>query len=432
MDVPDDAEVVCVYGKEPFAVYEELKGWLFEKEGRSLVCLVEENQAAFLLYPLPRMRCVVGGEEAFRQIAWEFLFLRVSYSNFSGEKRGEELFALLEHYREGAHLVASDYRDFGAQVLKNTFSNFARAGGIKKGENLAGVFSQVPALVCGAGPSFFCTKGMATRALIFAGGSALNTLQERGVEPHCIAALDPAPPPSRFRGHVFHEAPFFFQSRVCAEVFSLAHGEKFWLSPSGGYPLEEWMAEELGLKSPPFEGGWNVATFCAALGQQMGCSPIIFVGMDLCTSSENLYASGVEEKKGEGLVEVKNRLGETVFARRDWLMAAKWLEGFVKQHPETLFLSADARGLSIEGVEYMPLEEVAQKYCSKQQDISGKVHAALTTLAPFPLDPKTVEECAKEVEESRQRCAEKCVCLLSLLEKHYPHLPSDRGGGGPF
>src|SRR5258706_597986 len=117
--------------------------------------------------------------------------------------------------------------------------------------------------------------------------------------------------------------------------------------------------------------------------------------MDLCSHSENLYAPGVEEKRGEGLLEVKNRLGETMFARRDWLMAAKWIEEFAKQHPETLFLSADARGLPIEGVEYVPLKEVALKH----QDILGKVHAALFSLAPFPVNPQKVDACAQKVEK---------------------------------
>ncbi len=368
--------VLCVYGIAPASHEGEL-------------VFLEEDPARFQAFvPEPKIHCyfLEKGKEAeiYKAIAWKFLFLPMAYKA-TGAPRENEVFAELEHIRLGVHLVASDFSDFGKKVLANVVKNMERFPQSYDGSLWFGAFKNVPAIICGAGPSFAKNgsrlKDLKDRALLFGGGSGLNVLAHAGIAPHIGASIDPDPPHDRRDAQTTGGIPFFYQLRAASDLVSLVGGPTFWVKDAEARPVEQWFYEQLNLEGPALEGGWNVATFCTALAAAFGCNPIIFVGLDLSSEGEALYAPGVAEEKNT--------------APTDWEMAGRWLEEFIKRHPDTRFINATEGGRGIAGAEPMALKDIS---LSSQENLTATLAALPQAAGP---------DAAQSVEflkESLRRC----------------------------
>ncbi len=425
-----EADVCCVYGGSLTDIYRRFQEWLSEKEGRYLVFLQEEWDSVLDLSLDARIRVVPSDqEELFKQVVWEFVFLRFAYVDEENSARSRERLARLQHLQSGVHLVASDYSDMGERVLTNVFKHARRSAPLRLGQELFGAFSGVPAIICGAGPSLAKNrdflKGLDQRALLFAGGSALNALSVEGIVPHFSASIDPDPSYRRFYEQTAFEVPFFYQSRLAHRLLDVVQGPLLWMADSGGYPIEQWLNERMGLKSPSFDGGWNAATFCIALAEALGCGPIILVGMDLACPDQHLYAPGVQqEKREERLIEVQDQAGHLLYSKPDWVMAARWIEEFATEHPGCRWINATEGGLGFQGIEPMPLRSAIDAHLARTFDLRGWVHARLQRIPP---SQGSGEEGWIRIEESLERCAEKIDQLLGWIEKLYPNPPHEKG-----
>ncbi len=432
----EQTDVLCLYGRDAQELIAAFSPWLKEKEQRYLLLLKEEGDLSFLSSEHPKVRFlpVSADEESVKQQLWELLFLRFAYRNFDEKQPHiEEAFARIERCRQGIHLVASDFRDMGARILSNYLTNFPALNCAKKARELFGSFEGIPALICGAGPSLEAdielVRQWENRGLIFAGGSALNVLSNFALTPDLMACIDPHPPRTRFLDQSAFQTPFFYQNRVAEELLAQVQGERLWIADSGGYPVEQWMNQQVGIDEEPFDGGWNVSTFCLALAYALGCRPIILVGVELSSASEQVYATGVEEKVGAEFIEAIDVDGKKVYTKQDWLMARSWIEEFAKLHPDAHLINATRGGLSLSGISRISLAQAHTAYGSKMFDLKGLVHAKLAQLS-LACDPEcTPQKSSKAIEESLKRCEKLCEALLGLFEKSYPILPSEKGEG---
>ncbi|MGE5196516.1 MAG: motility associated factor glycosyltransferase family protein, partial [Anaerolineae bacterium] len=426
----ESSDVLCVYGIQSSEFYSLIERWLSQREARFVVLVFDHPDEIQAFFASEKGRgflersairpLILQDEEALKQIAWEFVFLHFSYL-FSAldEDKARSVQAKIEQVREAVHLVASDYRDLGSQVLKNVLRNAPRFQNASFAKRLEGCFSGIPAIICGAGPSLdsslACLKELRlrNRALIFAGGASLNALSKESLLPHFSAGLDPSSSKSRFLDQDFFETPFFYQSRLSSEVLDLAHGPLLWVSDSGGYPIEKWIHERLGVESAFFEGGWNVATLNAALSVALGCNPIIFVGMDLCSQGQALYAANVQDvAAADALFLVENRRKEKVRARRDWIMAADWIRHFTQAHPQHSFFSTALNGLDLGEITYCPLSEIAEEQLKEAFDLEGMVHRAIQTAGRGGISEEIIADILREVETSRMCSLELCREIL--------------------
>ncbi len=424
-------DVLCVYGGEMPSLLEEYSSWLEQQEQRHLL-LVRPHEAEMFLELHPRIHLLHENAhpERMRHILSAFALCPLEYKVHASLENGEKALDALrriERLHLGVSLSFLDFRDLGKKILANYLANFLRISSAKKARDLFGAFSGVPALICGAGPSLEedmeNLKKWKNRALIFAGGSAIQVLRHFSLEPDFIAALDPE------RDHkVLPHVPFFYQSRVAKELLAKIPGEKLWVKDSGGYPLDHFLHSSLGIEEPPFDAGWNVATLCTALAQALGCSPILLAGMDLSTPSEKIYASGVEETVGSDFLETQDVQGKTVWTKKDWLIAASWMEEFFQAHPETPFIVLSKGGLPLKGALRTSSEGAlttwGQKLENFQERIAQEVHKiqAISSL-------ETVQKVHTEVIKSMKTCAELVSKLLVLFEKRYPKLPGETGEG---
>ena len=404
----------------------ELLPWVRAQKDRFVVVL--ETDPVFLSQKerFPEIDVYVFSEETklqvFEAIAWKYLFVPFSY-----EKNKGDLEPLIRIQTE-VNYRASDYADQGAQIFKNIQHNLATD--FYKGEELFGKFKGMPAFVCGAGPSLrkngHLLKELSSKGLIIAGGGATLALKKIGVTPHFAAHVDPS------SLHTFEETkvPMFFQLRSDKKAIASSKGDKLLVGASRNFPLEGWAEEQLGISA--FDGGWTVGTFCASLAYHLGCSPIIFVGMDFAATSVHAYAEGVKGGGVQARQPALNKQGEVVHAQLDWMLAAQWLEKFAQKHSDSTWINATEGGLGFKGIEDKSLQELSSVLepllipkPSLKHVFKGNISEVLknSLRRSFTL----LDEIFKEIERHYPRCAQgsgTCALLEHDLaeEMSYVHV----------
>jgi hypothetical protein len=435
----EDIDVLFVFGAPDGSLHRSLSTWLKKEDGRFLV-FIEEQEELFLRtkdLPLkadPKVRLFYwkrGDEEIFQQIAWEFVFLRFGYVFPEPQLRqaAQDFFITLEHYHRGVDLLASDSEDMGVKVLKNAMKNLSVLPKVRLGSSLEGKCSQIPAIVCGAGPTLDLAAPllakMRDRALIIAGGSSVRALNAHGISPHIFANIDPHPPYRRFLEQDCFEVPFFYQSRFCYSLLERVQGPLILMSDSGSYPLEGWLSAEVGIFAERFDGGWTVANFCTSIAAHLGCNPIIFLGMDFSCGPDEIYASKIAGNENrEFLVELEK---DKLYSKRDWLMSAEWTVSFAKRNPSIHWINASTGGIDLPEIERRDLSEVAASILETEFDMSGIVHSLVSHAGASQVTSEKVDNVRKKVKESFEKCLEICDRLLKVWEKHYPNSPLEKG-----
>lgn len=351
MRFPKGSDFVCVYGWDE-ALYREALSWA-KGDRRAVFVSEEERVSTDPRVKIYHLESPLQIEPLARKIAWSAVFRNMEV--VGGDKRFQEE---LKRCHLAADLILSEASDWHVAVLKNGRAN---RSAYRRGMELKGAFTGVPALVVGAGPSLekngHLLKAFENRALIFAGGSALNAIDS---EPHFAASIDPAAPHKQFKTHRFRKTPFCYQSRMSADNFSLMQGPKL-LFPDASSAAINWLHGE-----ETFDSGWTVGNFLTAAALHMGCSPIVFVGMDLCYSKGKKYAK-IDASLPDGLI----RVGD-VWTQRDWLMSARWTEE--KKGP---FLDATEGGLL--ALPKKKLGEVLAEW-PERGDLRKKVEDAIESL----------------------------------------------------
>ncbi len=363
MKCPKDSDFICALQWND-SFYQEALLWV---DGEKRVAILSDEERVsgdprIKIYVVETPLQVAG---ILRKIAWSAVFRKL---HIIGEGALKEE---LEKCHLAAHLILSEAADYWVLALKNARANEQP---YRRGMSLKGAFKGVPALIVGAGPSLeknrHLLKEFEKRALIFAGGSALNVID---VEPHFAASIDAEAPYRQFKMHPFSETPFCYQSRMNRDNFSLVHGEKL-LFPDSSSEAINWVHEE-----ERFDGGWTVGNFLTAVAVHLGCSPIIFVGMDLCYEKGRKYAQ-IEADLPEGLIEARGAI-----TQKDWLMSAQWTEELAKGRH---FFNATEGGIL-----QLPKEPLSEslKRCTEERNLRKWVHEAIQKL-PIRTASKKWEE----------------------------------------
>ncbi len=437
------ADVLCVYGEDIEELYQEYSPWLLENPEHFLIFLhppsdhltrfiLSEKGREFYKHRHVRIFAIEKDheEEIFKQIAWEFVFLRCHYVINSDAQQA--LFDKLAFYQSAIHLIASDYSDLGIGVFKNFLANAQLLSRSKHGAALYNEFKNTPAIICGAGPSLNqdleLLKKVSDRALIFGGGSSLQLLSQAGITPHFGAVIDSCAPVKRFLHQSNFEMPLFFQNRVSSELLSHAHGPLLWMRSNGNYPIEDWLMSYLEISTPVFDAGWNVVTFSCALAKAFGCDPIILVGADLACDEQSIYSPGIDAKPdAQEFFSIKNRQGQRVLTKRDFLMASHWLEAFANKHDNRRFINCSSQGIDIEGFVNRSFKEVVENELTLQRDLYNEVSAKVAVASDSFCDNYLLQRGVAQIAASLKRCDSFCLQLIKRLEKTYPELPKKDG-----
>ena len=403
-------EVHCLY-KWDEKKAKQYESWVKSNDQRFVLFLEDNPQAVILQTPHPRIRCISLPEsnpkETLERLVWEYLYLP-----FSFETPSQPLLQQMASVHSEIGFRAFDYADQGLQLLENFKNHLSLPTSLAK--NLYGKFQNVPAIVCGGGPSLASCQSELRRlqdtALIIGCGAGIEALLKMGIKPHFAAHVDPAP----LHKFTSAELPVFYQLRTAADVVKKYKGRHLLVSGTGNFPLETWVQKKWDLE-PVFDGGWTVGTFGAALALHLGCSSITLAGIDLATSKGQLYAPGVKTTStADQFLPMKNREGESVLSRADWVFAAEWLDSYAKAHPDRKWKTISRKGLEIPSIPLTTLEEMP-------------TGSGISALVQQSLEISLIngQDVWKEIELSFQTCLGLCNKILQGMEKIFPQNPAE-------
>lgn len=422
----DRIDVLYVYGIGLGYAFHVLESWLTQSASHYLVFLEDDLRVlkVFMGMPLaekllehPQVHIIhldeTSMDETLDELAYSFVQLQFEMSALPHYERTKATaYATVKSQlmRSSAHIgfVSFEFLGYGSTFFQNYYRNLPYITQSYRGSKLFGQFKNVPAIICGAGPSLNknidVLKQLEDRALIFGGGSAAKALSAHGIIPHFGCSVDPNPEQfHRMTTQDGFEVPFFYKGRINHNAFMSLHGPRLLLSGNSGYPVSEWIEQQLGLEDPVIQEGYNVLHFCMDLSRHLGCNPIIFVGMDLAYSGLCSYASGVIEKTkmteseltaqtnlNDNAFQRKGVDGEMVYTLWKWVAEANYTAKYAKNHPEIQFINATEGGLGVEGVPNLPLAKVKDEYLTRQLDLRAWISSELATAQLSEVSPEKV------------------------------------------
>lgn len=450
----NDVDVLYIYGVGLGYAYDAAKEWLAQSNQHHLVfleddlavihCFFETERASKLLKD-PQVQLLYFNQleeeqSPLTELYWQFMTNQIKVTALPYyAKEKEELFQQLEyklHYDANLrHAVVDEYLTYGVSFFRNYYPNMLQLAGASLGDGLANAFQGVPAIICGAGPSLNklvpLLSQLKDRALIFAGGSAINALNAAGLQPHLGAGIDPNPEQFKRLGTQFSfEAPYLYRNRMYVEAFRHIHGPKLYVTGSGGYDIAKWFEDKFDIQGEEVDEGFNVVNFCLDVARLWGCNPIIFVGLDLAYTDLQAYAMGVVDRPSVNVEAILNSSDpdEKPFLRPDvygkptytlwkWVTEAQWIGDFTNDHPELTLINATEGGIGCPNVLNESLSTVAKMYLQSSYDLDGRLHGEIQTHLLTQVTSEGIVQSMNELCASLERCSEHLTTLINESEK---------------
>lgn len=422
----EGVEVLYSFGLVDAPLPREISLWLAGAKERALI-FVEDRLGAFAAYsqeePLlnPQIHFLYREKIEIEELAHLFPSDRVALIG-----KEEELLVR----RSAAHWAVFSDVVYGHKIARNVIAHFRRLPECFDARGLKGGFTDVPAIICGAGPSLDKVaeelKELRSSTLIIAGGSAIAALSKMGVTPHLSLALDPNQEElSRFKQSTNVSSPLLVAPRLQKEVWGTSMGPFVHLQTDTGGLLETYLERELAIPLDRVgqelgSEAFSVTTLATSVAKFLGCKQIAFVGVDLAFTGGKRYGGGVQ---GEELVESDPRAlekrvtrdstyGGTVETLLKWVMEAETLGAFGRGHPDLELINATGAGLGFAGIKNGSLGDLQASYA----DLDGRIHQRLLS-APMGISREKVEGCIEELARSFSRASEHIGVILKWLEE---------------
>ena len=196
----------------------------------------------------------------------------------------------------GARANDEARRKNAGRYLQNTLRNAAAILREDDAAVLKDLFTGVPALVVGAGPSL--DRNVADivryrdRVIIIAADTSLRPLLAAGVEPDVVIATDPTETNARHLNDLPSCERTYLAAEGSVDPESLPHfeGRTFFFRIGDHHPWP-WLRQQ-GHDRVHLRAWGSVLTTAFDLALMMGCDPIVFAGADLAFTDGRPYARG--------------------------------------------------------------------------------------------------------------------------------------------
>lgn len=415
-------DVFYFYGLCP-EVYVQRKGWLtgekqlvfLEDDPGRIISFLQQKEALAILSDL---RVHIELVAHLDQLVHRFPVKRVEIGGLKSKKGLKKLKLELLRKTALAHALYMD-RLHGYQPFSNFIQNLKQLPRSFYANRLFGAFEEVPAVICGAGPSLESTlqtlRGLENKALLIAGGSTLAALSSKGIMPHFGMAIDPnLEEYRRLKNSFAFEVPLLFSTRVHPDIFRTCNGPFGYMRSGIGGLLELWIEEELGIMDPLLAESLSSETIsvtgvCVAFAQALGCNPILLNGIDMAYTGGVRYASGVDHHQDSALelIDQEKSAPDRIIRKKGtysavrWIMESAGISDFVKRHKKTKFVNTTAGGIGFQGIRYTPIEEAVADF--KEQNLRERVFEKIFA-AKMPKDVgEKMAECMEELKASLAR-----------------------------
>lgn len=317
----------------------------------------------------------------------------------------------------------TEYSNHGLPYFANFYQNLNHLPKTYLAKGLYGKFEQIPAIICGAGPSLdknlaFLEK-LGNKALIFAGGTAMNAVNADGFLPHFGVGIDPNPAQwTRLIMNTAYEVPFLYRNRLYPQALQQIHGPTLYVNGAGSHLLPGWYEEKLQIVGPSLIEGFNVINFSISLAIEMGCNPIILVGVDLAYTDQKSYTSGVishpvhsrhedfrTKNIEDELVTKDDIFGQPVQTLWKWIAESIWISDIAEANSKKLFINATEGGIGMPGIPNKPLTEVDEYLLKTQQDMRVWIHGEEQNHSvPSSVTLTHIRQLSEELHQSFQNC----------------------------
>lgn len=442
------ATVIFVYGLGLGYYYEAAKEWLKKDPRHALVFLEQdlnvihrlcETDLGTHLLKDPQVQLIYFRDRTedkaiFNELSWTYFESPFVVSSLKLYQTFDPEGCLQLHHELSYDLVqkrafVDEYLQYGAAFFRNFYPNLLELPQAYLGNGLFNHFQNVPAIICGAGPSL--NKNIALlpdlkeRALIFAGSSSLNALIPKGIIPHFGVAIDPNQAQvSRVAVAQDCQLPFFYRNRLFHEALQAIKGPRLYLTGTGGYDISRWFEEQLKIEGNDLDEGNNVVNFSIEIAQALGCNPIILVGVDLAFTNQSHYADGIMENLNLTEEELKTAEdfesrpllksdinGQPVYTLWKWLTEAEWISEFAVNHPELTMINATEGGIGFKDIPNETLQEVMNTALHEPKDEIKQIDSNIQKHSLAHLSLEKVAGLIKEMQASLDRS----IVLLSRL-----------------
>lgn len=456
--------VIYIYGVGLGYALKPALEWLKKKADRRIVFLedslsvihrfLETAQATdFLKHPKVQLFYLKGlseNEPLFEMLYWNFSLtrMRISALNSYAKAKHEtyEAFKQKMTYDFAVkNALVDEYLRFGGAFFVNFYQNMLTLPGSYLGNRTFGSFKKVPAIICGAGPSLGKQMEqlgkMLDKALVFAGGSALNALNAHGLQPHLGAGIDPNPAQfDRLSKNQAYEVPFYYRNRMYHDAFKMISGPRLYVTGCGGYDVSDFFEKKLKIEHEFLDEGHNVINFCLQIANQLGCDPIIFVGLDLAFTGMKSYAPGIEEDttfdpKAYGELDEfdekpilrKDIYGKPLYTLWKWVAESDWISTYAKENPQITIINATEGGLGFTNVPNRPFKEVCEDYLNRPYPVRDRLHTEIQNSALPQVTMRKIVALMNELKESLKRCVGYFDILIDEIDRSDPSTSTQSG-----
>lgn len=446
--------VIYVYGVGLGYALKPALDWLKKKADRRIVFLednmsviyrfLETTQATDVLkHPKVQLfyfKSLTENDPLFELLYWNFSLTRMRISALNSyatsKKETFEAFNQKMTYDFAVkNALVDEYLRFGGAFFVNFYQNMLSLPGSYLGNNTFGSFKKVPAIICGAGPSLGKQmdqlEKVLDKALVFAGGSALNALNAHGLQPHLGAGIDPNPAQfDRLSKNQAYEVPFYYRNRMYHDAFKMISGPRLYVTGCGGYDVSDFFEKKLNIEHEFLDEGHNVINFCLQIANQLGCDPIIFVGLDLAFTGMKSYAPGIEEDAtfdpaaygevdefDEKPILRKDIYGKPLYTLWKWVAEADWISTFAKENSQVTIINATEGGLGFKDVPNRTFKEVCEDYLHRPYPIRDRLHSEIQNSALPQVTMRKMVAMMDELKESLKRCVGHFDVLIDEIDR---------------
>lgn len=461
-------KALFVYGIGLGYFYEAAKEWLHGAPDRHLIFLEDDPEVFKRFLESPNATSILKDPSVYIHLFsfpsdynWsnlnrDFAWLLWAFANKSAlvtalpayfRTRLEFFDKLCIHlYRSLAH-SANKLREYTLDQeadFRNFYANLPYLESSQFGPGLYGKFNNMPAIICGGGPSLekqlSLLNELKNKALIIGSGSALNILTRNGIIPHFGGGVDTTPTQEVRRLASFDfEVPFFYFNRYNHGAFKHIHGPRMFINGGGGeLNSVKWFEEKIGVDDPhDLIAGFSSTNFLLETAAFMGCNPIILVGVDLAYTAKQRYAPGLAvhptanraEREEMSAIDpyalpVPGVTEEEVYTKWIWIEEAAAITAFKLRNPSIDLINATEGGMPIIHVPNHSLEEVAKNRLKGEFDFASWVHGHIQSASmPKGIHNKILQT-MNEWKESLQRCLKHCQKPTALAEAELHEEPA--------
>jgi hypothetical protein len=227
---------------------------------------------------------------------------------------------------------------------------------IKKGYPDAGrlfkdSFKNIPCIIVSAGHSLLNNvsdlKYAYNKAVIIASGRVSNTLSDNNITPDFYIEGSNKDFTLQHLSGSDNKIPLLMLATANKNLEDYA-GEKLLLYKTS-------YAED---KEYAVEYGGSVATLATSFAVLAGFNPIIYIGQDLCYTSQYTHDNETDKVEAiRGGLYIDGVDGNKHFTTKQLTVFKAWIEDYIKSNPHTKFINATANGAVIKDTEYKEIKQ---------------------------------------------------------------------------